>query len=115
MMSVMRWSRALHPPETPLGSGKDREERTALWDARQGAPACPLERAAPSGHYSGVWLAHTAVTTCAAIPDCVESQNDNNRNHNGKEHEKTHTYITESLCCIPETKTTLEINYTSVK
>ena len=28
---------------------------------------------------------------------------------------KKNTYITESLCCTPETNMTLEINYTSVK
>ena len=29
-------------------------------------------------------------------------------------HTYTHTYITESLCCTPETKTILLINYTSI-
>ena len=28
-------------------------------------------------------------------------------NHNGKEYEKEYMYITESLCCTPETNTTL--------
>ena len=28
-------------------------------------------------------------------------------NHNGKQHENEHTYITESFCCTPETNTTL--------
>ena len=44
-------------------------------------------------------------------------------NHNGKEYEKNlsiyhlsiHTCITESLCCTPESNTTLEINYTAIK
>ena len=30
-------------------------------------------------------------------------------------HTHTHTRITESLCCIPETNTTLYINYISIK
>ena len=33
-------------------------------------------------------------------------------NHNGKEYEKEKR--TKSLCCIPETNTTVQINYTSV-
>ena len=46
-------------------------------------------------------------------------------NHSGKEYEKEYiyiyiyiyiyTYITESLCCRPETNTTLYVNYTSIK
>ena len=40
-------------------------------------------------------------------------------NHNGKEYEKECIYyiyicITESLCCTPETNTTLLINYTPI-
>ena len=37
--------------------------------------------------------------------------------YKGKESEKesTHTHITESLCCPPETKATLKTNYTSIK
>ena len=37
-------------------------------------------------------------------------------NHNGKECEKEYEYIhiTGSLCCIPQTNTTLLINYTSI-
>ena len=30
-------------------------------------------------------------------------------------HTHTHIYLTESLCCTPETHTTLEINYTRIK
>ena len=38
-------------------------------------------------------------------------------NHNGKEYEKECMYIciTESLCCTAEIRTTLYINYTSIK
>ena len=46
--------------------------------------------------------------------------NDLSINHNKKQHEYKHTYIciyilyiTESLFCIPETNTTLQITYTS--
>ena len=39
--------------------------------------------------------------------------------YNGKESEKeymyVHMYVTESLCCTPETNTTLQINCTSIK
>ena len=33
----------------------------------------------------------------------------------GKESEKDCIYLSESLCCIPETNTTLQINYISRK
>ena len=38
-------------------------------------------------------------------------------NYKGQESEKeyTHTYISESLSCKPETDTTLQIGYTSIK
>ena len=40
-------------------------------------------------------------------------------NHNGKEYEKVYihtlTYRTETLCCTPETNTTLYINHISIK
>lgn len=44
----------------------------------QGAPACPLVRVAPPGQLQrGVAQAHTGVTTWVAIPDRVESRNNN--------------------------------------
>ena len=36
-------------------------------------------------------------------------------NHHGKGNEKEYVCITEPLCWIPETNTTLQINYTSLK
>ena len=33
----------------------------------------------------------------------------------GKESKKEWIYITDSLCCTPETNTTLQINYTPIK
>ena len=35
--------------------------------------------------------------------------------YNGKEYEKEYVCITESLCAMLETNTTLQINYTSAK
>ena len=34
--------------------------------------------------------------------------------YNGKESEKEYIYISESLCCTPETNAILYINYTSI-
>ena len=36
-------------------------------------------------------------------------------NHHGKEYEKICVYITESLCCLPEPDTALQINDTARK